>query len=54
MSNTDVRKAFFNMVQGNASEKDVEVLNNVEVSNDFPEAIKEQVKKTLDEEEMEE
>ena len=54
MSNTDVRKAFFFFFQGNASEKDVEVLNNVEVSNDFPEAIKEQVKKTLDEEEMEE
>lgn len=54
MSNTDIRKAFFNMVQGNASEKDVEVLKNVEVSNDFPEAIKEQIKKTLDEEEVKE
>lgn len=43
MSNTNVRKAFLNMVQGNGSEKDIEILKNVEVEIDFPEAIVELV-----------
>lgn len=45
MSNTNVRKAFLNMVEGNASEKDIEILKNVEVEVeiDFSEAIVELV-----------